>query len=119
MTEDGAEAGKEAGAARKPVHVERVGWIQASVWARQGKKGTYHELSLRRAYLGTDNRIRYSGSFHPRDLADVKLVLERAGEVLRAMSASSGPSPARGESADGATGPGSSRGSEQSESGTP
>lgn len=86
MNQEEAETAKDGAPTRKPVHVERVGWIQASVWARQGKKGGYHELSLRRAYLGPDNRIRYSGSFHPRDLADVKLVLERAGEVLRTLN---------------------------------
>lgn len=69
---------------QRPVHVERVGWVQASVWQRTGRRGEFHEVSLRRGYTAQDGTTKYSGAFNLRDLADLKLVLERTAEAIKA-----------------------------------
>lgn len=91
----------------RPVHIERLGWVQASVWKREGKRGVFFELSLRRGYPGMDGKVKYTSAFHLRDLQDLATVLTRAGDAMKAMTtgtARTEPNPEGSENPEGVGG---------------
>jgi len=60
-----------------PVETFREGAIGASVWEREGKNGTFYEVTLSRAYLG-NGKVGYTGCFRLRDMEQLDEVLLRA-----------------------------------------
>jgi len=64
-----------------PVETFREGTIGASVWEREGRYGTFHEVTLSRSYVG-NGKAGYTGCFRLRDMEQLDEVLLRARQWM-------------------------------------
>ena len=62
---------------KKPVHSVRLGRIEAAIWANEGSKGTFHNVTVTRSYKDGDD-WKQSDSFGRDDLPLVCKVMDMA-----------------------------------------
>ena len=63
--------------AQQPIHKERIGLINASVWRNSGSNGDFYSITVNRSYKDGDD-WKQSNSFGRDDLLNVAKVLDLA-----------------------------------------
>jgi hypothetical protein len=65
------QQGKQGGERQKPAHQVRIGRIQGTVWANDGKDGKWFSVSITRSYKDGQNVWKQANTFGREDLLTV------------------------------------------------
>lgn len=47
---------------RRPVHKVQIGRVSGALWANESENGTFHSITLERAYRDKDGKVQSTGS---------------------------------------------------------
>jgi hypothetical protein len=72
---------KTAKQQRKPAKTFRVGLLSASVWENETDNGTFHSVTLERAYKDGEE-WKYTNTFRLEDLCNVGFLCGLAGQFI-------------------------------------
>ena len=67
---------------KQPVTQMKQGRVRASIWASEGKKGTFYNATFSRAYPAGDGVFKFTSSFSNRDL---KIIQDLIPKLLQSM----------------------------------
>lgn len=72
----------------RPVHTERIGSVNASIWANTATTGrTFYSVTFERTYRGEADERKQASSFNHEDLLNVAKLAGRAEAWIAAKTA--------------------------------